>query len=352
MKALLIPATVLTLVAGETLRTEYSAERKFRIDSKTKVEMETTEFSMERDGEPMERGGFGGGQASSEVRTLSYTDEVLEVADGKPTKLRRSFEQAKLERVSEFREESREDSNDSPLADTTLELSLDDEGDVVAHVVEGSEPDDGALLEGHHLTLAIDALLPPGEVAEGDDWELDGAAIMAGLGLDHELFPQPARPEGGEGRGGDRGGRGRRGGFGGGSSGSAMRMFSMGDWEGKAVFAGEESGEEGSFGVIEFEMESSGEMPEPERGGGGGRRRGGFLSAAGPTTERLIESTFEIKLEGKLLFSLKDKRPALLEISGTVATERNTERDFNESTMTIHSAREGEFTHRVEIGVE
>jgi hypothetical protein len=328
-------------------------ERKLRVDSKTRVEMETTEFSMQRDGEPVERGGFGGGQSSSEVRTLSYTDDVLELADGRPTTLRRSFETAQLERVTEVGEDSRADSIDSPLADTVLELTLDDEGDVVASVIEGSEPDDSAWLEGHHLTLAVDALLPPGEVAAGDEWELDGAAILAGLGLDHEIFPPSARPEGGAGGGEDRGGgRGRRVGFGGWGGGSALRMFSMGEWEGKATFTGEESGENGSFGVIELELKSSGDLPEPERGAGGGRRRGGFLSAGSPGTEGLIESSFEIKLEGKLLFSLKDKRPALLEISGTIATERDTERTFNETTMTIHSAQEGEFTHRVEIGAE
>jgi hypothetical protein len=61
------------------------------------------------------------------------------------------------------------------------------------------------------------------------------------------------------------------------------------------------------------------------------------------------ENTFEVELKGFLLFSLDSKRPVLLEIEGTFATESNTVRDRGDMTMEIHNTREGIFSHRVEI---
>ena len=53
-------ACIAGLIAAEDLSTDYSAKRTLRITSETEVAVETTDFSMERDGEPMDTSRFGG----------------------------------------------------------------------------------------------------------------------------------------------------------------------------------------------------------------------------------------------------------------------------------------------------
>jgi len=64
------------------------------------------------------------------------------------------------------------------------------------------------------------------------------------------------------------------------------------------------------------------------------------------------ESTFEVELTGRLLFDLEGGHPLYLELEGTLGTEQNTERSRNGVDRTIHVAREGVFSHTVEIRSE
>jgi hypothetical protein len=339
------------LLFGTTLRTEYKAEAVLRVASETRFDLES-KTTMERDGEPVEAGFGGGGMTSKEVRRVVLVDRVVAAADGKPTNVRRTFETAGLESSFEFGENGRDDERASPLEAVTLDLSLDDEGKVAAKVVEGDEPDEAAVLEGHVLELALDGLLPADGVDEGDEWNLDGDAIKRALGLSVQLFPPPERteepPSGGEGRRGGRGGPGF--GFGGGAS----RLFTEGTWEGKAKYAGPETTDSGKLAVIELTLECNeckGELADPEPGEGGGRRRG-FLAGGPDLASESIDTTFEIELEGKLLFSLDEKRPLSLELEGQISAERTSERSRGESTFKTHTVQSGEFAHKVEVRSE
>ncbi|MCZ6597697.1 MAG: hypothetical protein O7B99_08675 [Planctomycetota bacterium] len=332
-------------VAGVSLSTDYTSERTLRIECETVFEMETTAFEMERDGEVIDRP-FGGGNASKEVRRVAYVDQVTAHADGEPTAVRRAFEEVDATNTSEFGEESNESDAEGPLAGVTLELSLED-GEIVVEVVEGEEPDEDAALEGHGLTLALDALLPPGDVGEDASWDLEQDAILRALGLDLEdaLFPrvereEEERPEGRRGgRGGFRGGRG---------GGSTARQIVQLEWEGTATLA-EESGEwEGrTCAIVDLEIEASGELPEPEFGGRGGR---GFSFE--PASSTVVENTFSVKLEGQLYFSVEDGMPLGLELEGTMTNERTTNRERGESTIRTSTTREGTYTYRVVVTVE
>lgn len=356
MIRLIYPAAFgLALFAGQTLSTDYAQERALRIEVESTFAMKTTDFSMERDGEPVEARGGRGGQGSSETRTVVMIDTVLEHGDGTPTKVRREFEAVSAKTVSEGRDgEEMENERECPLHEVTLELVLAD-GDVVAEVVEGSEPDDEALLEGHLLALGLDALLPEDDVEADDDWELDGEMLMraCGLDLDQALFPRPPRQERGEGGEGRRGGgqRGQRGTRGGGAS--VTGFFENGDWEANATLEADTEEWEGLVcQVITIEAECTGELPEQERGGGGGGGRGGGGGGAFLLSTPVIpENSFEVELEGKLLFSVDEGRPVYFELEGTVMTDSIREMNRGEMSMVMSTTREGTFKHVVNLTV-
>lgn len=310
--------------------------------------MATTAFEMVRDGVPVDVP-FGRGGGSELTRRVVAVDRVLEHADGKPTRVRRSFETVEAEGAVLFGENEMALEQESPLDGVVLELSLED-GEVVAEVVEGEEPDAEASLEGHALTLALDALLPAADVALEESWELEAEAVLRGLGLDVEsaLFPPPSREEGE--RGGRGGPGGRRGGPRGGGGGSATRLFAQGEWEAEATFAAEDEEYEGGvYALVELELESTGELPEPQFGGRGGGRGDDMLRPAG-AAERVLDSTFEIELKGRLLFSQEDRLPVLLEVEGTITTQRDIEREGRDGgTMEISTTQEGTFQHVVRI---
>lgn len=356
MKPLMTCASAaVALAAGQALSTDYAQPRTLRIETTTNFSMETTAFSMERDGEPVDNSRFGGGGSSTEERHVVQIDEVLESKEGAPTHVRRTFEALSAKGTSTRGENEAEFETECPLAEVTLDLVVDEGGDVVITVAEGTEPDDEALLEGHELALDLDALLPDGEVEVGDEWELDSDKVRRALGthVQAALFPRPQRQEGEGGSGeGERGGRGR-GGFGS-RSGSAARLLGLGEWKGKATLASLSADHEGAAcAEIAFELECEGEMPEPEFGGGRGGR-GGFyelaLAAGFAPSGARFENEFSIDLEGRLLFALEEKRPALLEFEGSLETDSTMEREGRDGgSMRISTSQAGKFTHVVTI---
>ena len=341
---LLLPALGgLGLLAAE-LRTDYARERALRIEATTHVELATTSFEMLRDGQPVDSR-FGGGDSSFEVdRRLVQVDRVLEHADGAPTLVRRVFEAVVSDSSFVAGERSSDSHVEGPLAGVTLEVSVED-GEPVAEVVEGDEPRDGAVLEGHVPTLALDALLPDGPVEPGADWPLDHEAIVHALALDLEsaLFALPDEEDeddAGEGRG--RGGRGR--GFGGG-----LGFLPHTEWSGKATLLAELEDVDGvSCRIVGLELEGEGSMPEPEPGSWGGRGRDRAFEP-GARAALPFENRHEIRLEGRLCWSVDEARPVLLELEGKVLTESSFERSRGDSTMTMATTREGAFEHRVAI---
>ena len=350
MHRFIIPTAALALFAADGLTTNYSAERTLRISSETKAAVETTDFSFIRDGEPQDFGGRGGGAGGSELsREIVQLDTVMAHADGAPTKVKRSFDTVESTSSRAGRDgEMQEVDADSPMDGETLILSLDDDGDVVAALESGDDPDEGSMLIGHSLTLALDALLPGEDVDSGESWELDKDALLRALSMDVEsaIFPRRAPEGGGEGRG-ERGGG--RGGFGGGrGGGSPVAFFKDADWEGKASYSGSTEEVEGlECAVIELEFEAEGDLPE--RQFGRDRREFSF----GPESlASVLESTYEVKLEGKLYFSLEEQRPVKLELEGEFTLETNREFDRQGSSMSMETTQEGEYEYTVTVTLE
>ena len=336
MKLSLTLFAALCLSAPATeLVTSYQSETKLRVTISSETESEVTDFRLERNGEPIEGRGGGMGGGSEVTQTIVYVDEILAVADGEPSELRRSFEE--LTRTSS--NDDGEDQADAPLDGTTLLLSSE-EGEVDVELVDGSVDDD-ALLEGHRMTLLLDAFLPEQEVEPGDSWSLEGEAVQQVLGLDMQstYFPRPERePDMERERGGRRGGGGRR------RSGRQGRLLQQADWSGTAkLLEGEEVVEGDACRIIEIELTGSASLEE-ESGGG---RRGFAFGSSMPAPETTIE--FEITWKGRMAFSAEALRPVSLELDGDYTSELETERQRGDMTMTIYRLEEGSLSYQISI---
>ena len=203
MTRLLLSAVCLVCLGGQDLGTDYTKKRSLRIESETSIEMETKSSAMVVDGEERDFGGRGG-QSSTTTRRVVQIDSYLEHEDGSPKVVRRMFDSLAGSTEMDMGGQTREIASDTPLDGVTLELRRAGP-DVKVEVIAGDAPADDALLEGHRLDLALDALLPQDEVEEGASYEVDPAAVGRALGLDLEavLFQRAPREGGGE-----RGGRG------------------------------------------------------------------------------------------------------------------------------------------------
>ena len=118
------------------------------------------------------------------------------------------------------------------------------------------------------------------------------------------------------------------------------------EWEGQATHSGTEEHDGESCVVITLEIETSGELPE--MGFGGGRRGGRQLEPAA-FGGRLVVNTFDVELEGRLLFSTSSGHPVLLELGGDVETERGGEFEREGRTMSFNSTSSGTFSHTVTL---
>lgn len=347
LKPILLTCATL-LAVGTQFTTDYSAEKGFKVEFESALAMKTTAMSMERDGEPVEGRGMMGGGASSQARKAVFVDKVVAAKDGKPTKLTRVFETLSGSNTMTRGEDETTRDLEPPLAGVTLTLGRGENGDVTAKVTDGKAPADDKVLEGHRMELALDALLPEGEVADGASWEPSKEAVKRALMLDMEkvLFPRPAPTEGGEGgqRGGGGGGRGGFGGMGGGEG----RVLDLAEWEAKATLTDEKVEKDGvACRVITLELKAKGDMPEMQRPEGGPRRG----QALGLERESApFGTTYKVELEGKLYYSTADKRPVAFEVEGSLSQETDTEREGRDGgTMRIRSTREGTYKQSVSI---
>ncbi|QDU69521.1 hypothetical protein [Engelhardtia mirabilis] len=328
-----LASAALLFDAPTELSTDYARKVTWKVSSERSFSLETLESSMEIDGEPVERGGMGGG-GSEDVRAVSFTHTILEHAAGEPTAVRRVFGEVAGEGLMRFGENEMETTAESPFEGAEIEWRMED-GTPVAEVIDGDVEEEG--LDAFTFGLALDNFLPAGEVEPDATWELDGELFLQALGLDLEatLFP-PAPPE--ESEEGGRGG-GRRGGFRGGRSGGIDALLGL-DWDVEVTFA--EASVDSDWGPaarLTFEAEGSGDPPA--RGGRGGPGGGGGESST--------EGSVTANLEGELLFLLDGRHPVHFECGGTVGIESTTIRSTGRGEMVMTNVQEGQLSLAITV---
>lgn len=340
-----IAATAGVLIEA-TLATRYSTERTFEVSVTAESSNEVLSSEMYLDGEPMDRGGFGGGGSSTSI-SYSYTDTAKEVKDGALSKVERSFDEVSASSEREGRDGPMETEAESSFDGLTIMISgADDESEV--EIVDGEEPEGDGRLEGHRLSLPLDTLLPEDAVEPGATWDIEGEDLMVALGgpLQAKLIDRPERGgEGGEGRGG----RGGRGGMRGGAVRSGLAPIAGGDWSITATFT-EETEEAGGLecAVISLEIEVEGTMEARQRGGRGGRGGGGggLYSPIGTAPQ---ESTYTGEFEGTLLWSVEEERPVAFRFDGSYQVDLELERETQRGLMEMSRSTETTIELNVEV---
>lgn len=325
----------LLLSGGQTLATKYSTERALRFEISSSQTLETTTMEMEVDGEPQERPQGMGGMSSENETVEVHVDHVLELADGKPAKLRRTFEKVGGSSSMTFGENTRDSKIESPFQGVTLELVAGKDGAVEVTVVDGTEPEGEDALKGHQLGVFLDGLLPKDAVDVDATWDLEKPAIQHALRLDLRkvLYPRPQRAAGG-GEGGDRP---RRGGSG--RGGQAGMVLDQADWKGTAkLVSGDKEVEGVSCSLVELEITAQGNLEMPEMRG----PRGGMFEPAAENT-----ASYSITLKGTFAFANKEKRPVKLDLEGKLHLETRNEVTREEHTMKMHSEQEGKIEYVV-----
>lgn len=102
---------------------------------------------------------------------IGVTDEYVATKDGKVMTLRRTYDSLSLEAGPESGAEDVEEF--AELEDETVQFKWDDDSSEYAKSFHESEGDD-SLLENLDVDMDLLALLPEGEVSEGDTWEVKG----------------------------------------------------------------------------------------------------------------------------------------------------------------------------------
>lgn len=328
-----------TFLGGHELSTDYGKERSLRTTSELELDLETTTMEMLVDGEPVEND-RPGGMSSSLVRKCVLLDEILEGAGAVPRRVRRHFEVLKDESTFSFGGDERSDEREFPLQGVTLELTRSEEGELRGELVDGPAPDDDSLLEGHALSLVLDAFLPQQGVEVDAGWTLDDEALRRALGtaLDAKLFADPPPEEAPRGERGERRGPGR-------GPGGPARNLGLLTWEGKAKLVSVDEEHEGlPCARIALELEGKGELPEPSFRGGGR----GFLFER-PTAAPLRAGTIEARLKGDLFVSLTEHRPLGLALDGELEIENRFEREREGRSFSSHTVQSGRLTLTLEV---
>jgi len=330
--------TLLALAGGATLATDYSKDRAIKVEYEYQEALEQTEFSMERDGQPVESRG-GGGFKSESSWNIVQLDEVQSHEGAKPTKVKRSFEKVGGEREMTLGDTPNSNPIESPFEGATLQISGEG-ADVKIEFLEGKQPDHEGALAGHRMELALDALLPDKAVEKDSHWDLDSAQIKRALGLDlrKSLYPPPPAPE----NAGGGGGGGRRGGAGRGGRGGSIPADA--EWTGKAKVVSLEEDVDGvKCAKIEIEIGTHGDLPEQPMGGGG---RGRMLE---PESAPFVANTYSAEAKGEFYFAIDGKRPVKLDLEGTIEIVRDSERQTEQGSFKSHMKMAGKIKATIAI---
>ena len=173
---------------GTTLTKRVSVENEVELD----------DMSLEVDGRDVSEMA---GQVEISLKVtmeLAVTDHYEAVAGGRPTKLKRSFDEISSNtHVSGSNPMAGSEEKDIPLKSelegTTVIFSWD-EDDSSFHAAFDGEDGDSDLLEGLEENMDLRGFLPTSEVAVGDSWEIPPEVVKAALAPGGDI---KLRPEGG-----------------------------------------------------------------------------------------------------------------------------------------------------------
>jgi hypothetical protein len=271
-------------------------------------ELELDDMTMEMNGQDMsERAG----QVEVSLKgtmELSVTDHYETLGDGRPTKLKRSFDEiSSVTHRSSSNPMAGSEEKDIPLKSelegSTVVFSWDEDESSYQVTFDGEEGDE-ELLEDLEENLDLRGFLPGAEVSEGDSWAIPAEEVKSALapGGDVKLRPEgDADPMGG------------------------MNQFSqndmIGELDGKftATYAGTREEEDGArVAVIKLEIEASSAQDMTERLDEIKEQMKGNLPPGLEVDISAFDAEYELEAEGELLWHLETGLVHGLHLSGEV----------------------------------
>lgn len=186
-RTLALVALVLALLpSGERIVPLHREGAEFTCSESSSLEMTLDEAFFTVNGErvPMDPG-MTGFSDRGEEREIRFHDTLLEVSDGRPARVRRTFEH--LRRTTEQGGEPHEEVG--VLEDRSIVIVADDDGEDGVEL-ESGEAVEGPFLERHRVAWSGECLLPSGEVKIGDTWRPEGDELrrFAGVATGPRLF--------------------------------------------------------------------------------------------------------------------------------------------------------------------
>ncbi len=270
-------------------------------------ELELDDMSMELDGQDMSEMA-GQMEMSLKVMTeLSVTDEYQALSDGRPTKLKRTFDEISSNtHISGSNPMTGAEEKDIPLASdlegSTVVFSWDEDEATYSAAFDGEEGDE-ALLEDLEENLDLRGFLPSAEVAEGDSWEIPAEAVKAALapGGDIKLHPESDTDPM-----------------------SGMNQFSQNDMIGEldgeftAVYAGTREEDGPRVAVIKLKIEAKSARDMTDSLDGVQDKMKEDLPPGFEMDISALDGEYEFEAEGELLWNLEAGHVHELHLSGEV----------------------------------
>lgn len=190
------PKTTLSFAPSEgtSLKKTFTSEVDLALDDMSvSMNGEEMPFEMEMD------------MNVTSVTTYVVGDEYVAMGDGAPRKLKRTFDELssttsmsmELSVMGQNQSQDEDLDSASELEGETVVFEWSDEaGEFKVAFPEDSEGDE-ELLEDLEENMDLRALLPSGDVSEGDEWEIDVSTLGAVLapGGDLKLVPEDMTPE-------------------------------------------------------------------------------------------------------------------------------------------------------------
>jgi hypothetical protein len=168
--------------AGERLESTYPEGSSITVAFEGSFRMQTDEVrmtlgDMELPPEALE--GMDESFPSSEESTrYRCINTVLESAEGRPTRVRRLYEELRQHSV-----EAGEEKDETGVLEGLPLLLREEDGEPIAELEDGAGEVDERYLADHHLDRDEDVFLPDREVELGDEWSLDEDALRRFMGL-------------------------------------------------------------------------------------------------------------------------------------------------------------------------
>lgn len=327
IKRILLPAAVLPpllVAAGWVLEKPSYGPKTGNVVTKSysvEGELELEDMSLEVNGQDVSQMA---GQIEMAMKTqmkLTVTDTYEAMGEGRPAKLKRAFDEiSSTSHVSQSNPMMGDQENDIPLSSelegSTVRFTWDEEKSGYETTYAESEGD-AELLVGLAEDLDLRGFLPPGDVKDGDTWQVPADAVKAALAPGGDL---KLRPE---------------------TMGEMMGIdqFSQNDFIGdlEGEFTATWGGTRDGVGVIKLKLDASSAQDLTERMAGMQEEMKKNLPEGVDVDLDIsaFDSEFAYEAEGELLWDLEAGMARSLHLSGEV-------RVVMDISMTMSMSGQGE----------